>query len=104
MSKTTTTPAESVELDDLTGHLELLRTIEDQLARLKRLRGDLQNTLKRRLGDIEVGTVNGVPMVTYRATLRIGLSQTLLKERYPQIVRECEEITSVRTFLLVDAA
>lgn len=105
MSKTTTTPADpAIELDDLAAHLELLRTVEDQLARLKTLRGDLQRKVKTRLGDVEVGTVNGVPVVTYRRTLRITLSQRLVKELHPQVARQCEEISEVRTFLLVDAA
>lgn len=104
MSRTTTTPVDSIALDELAPHLELLRTVEDQLARLKALRGDLQRKVKNRLGEVEVGTVNGVPVVTYRRTLRVTLSQKLVKELHPEIVRQCEEITEVRTFLLVDAA
>lgn len=93
MSKTTTTSTASVELDDLAPHIELLRTVEDQLARLK-----------NRLGENETGTVNGVPVVTYRSTLRITLSQRLVKELHPEVARQCGEITEVRTFLLVDVA
>ncbi|WP_433268212.1 hypothetical protein ACQPZF_03655 [Actinosynnema sp. CS-041913] len=104
MSKTTTTTVDSIAVDDLASQLDLLRWVEDQLAGLKKFRAELHRTFKLRLGDIEVGTVGGVPVMTYRRALRITLSQRLVRELHPEIVRECEEIAEVRTFLLLDAA
>lgn len=105
MSKTTTTPAaESIAVDDLSAQLDLLRWVEDQLGALKKFRGELHRTIKSRLGDIEVGTVNGVPVVTYRTALRVTLSPRLVRELHPEVARKCEEISEVRTLLLVDAA
>lgn len=105
MSKTTTTPAaESIAVDDLAAQLDLLRWVEDQLDGLKKFRADVQRTVKLRLGDTEVGTVNGVPVVSYRKALRITLSPRLVRAADPELARRCEEISEVRTFLLLDAA
>ncbi|ONI87343.1 hypothetical protein ALI22I_23260 [Saccharothrix sp. ALI-22-I] len=105
MSKTTTTPAaESIAVDDLAAQLDLLRWVEDQLDGLKKFRADVQRAVKLRLGDTEVGTVNGVPVVSYRKSLRITLSPRLVREADPELARRCEEISEIRTFLLLDAA
>jgi hypothetical protein len=105
MSKTTTTPAaDSIAVDDLSAQLDLLRWVEDQLGALKTFRADLHRTIKHRLGDLEVGTINGVPAVTYRKALRITLSPRLVRELHPEVARRCEEISEVRTLLLVDTA
>ena len=105
MSKTTTTPAaDSIAVDDLSAQLDLLRWVEDQLDGLKRFRADVQRAVKLRLGDVEVGTVNCVPVVSYRKALRITLSPRLVRELDPDLARRCEEISEVRTFLLLDAA
>ncbi|MFE9747584.1 hypothetical protein ACFYOT_22000 [Saccharothrix saharensis] len=105
MSKITAVPAvESIAVDDLASQLDLLRWVEDQLDGLKKFRADVQRAVKLRLGDSEVGTINGVPVVTYRKTLRITLSPRLVRELNPALARRCEEISEVRTFLLMDAA
>jgi hypothetical protein len=105
MSKTTTTPAaDSIAVDDLSAQLDLLRWVEDQLDGLKKFRADVQRAVKLRLGDTEIGTVNGVPVVSYRKALRITLSPRLVRESDPDLARRCEEISEVRTFLLMDTA
>ncbi|GAA2657950.1 MULTISPECIES: hypothetical protein [Actinosynnema] len=107
MSKITTMPiGQTHALDDLVPQLDLLRSVDDLIDALKKVRADAQRMVKTRLSEAnaEVGTVGGVPAVTYRASLRIRLSPRLVRELHPEIVAECEEISEIRTFLLVDAA
>lgn len=107
MSKITTTPIDQAHaVDDLAPQLDLLRTVDNLIDALKKVRADAQRAIKTRLAEAsaEVGTVGGVPAVTYRASLRIRLSPRLVRELHPEIVAECEEISEIRTFLLVDAA
>lgn len=92
-----------IELDDLSEHLEILRQVQSRLGQLGELRSDLQRKIKARLGDVEIGTVGGLPAVTWKRTLRVALSQKLLKAQYPEVLHDCEEISEIRTFLLVDA-
>jgi hypothetical protein len=99
-------PAEkgSVELTGMGHVVAALRECKDQLAHFTKLRRDLESMIKVRLGGAEVGTLADVPVVTHRTTLRISVSQRELKARYPAIALECQDITEVTTFKLLDVA
>ncbi|MCS7484683.1 hypothetical protein ACFFQW_49170 [Umezawaea endophytica] len=97
------TPANAVPLDDLSDSVELLRVVDAQLDTLKNVKADLQRKIKSRLGLAEVGLVDGRPAVTWRRTLRVALSQKLIKALHPEVLADCEEITEVRTFRLTEA-
>jgi predicted phage-related endonuclease len=90
--------SDAAALDDMTEIVARLRRTNDKIAGLTKLQADLQRTIKARLGEVEIGTIAGRPVVTWKRTLRVAVSQKLLKERYPQIVRNVSDITEVRTF------
>lgn len=92
---------QAVELDDLAHHLHLLRQVDTKIGKLTSLRTDLVQRIKAALGDDEIGTVDGIPVVTFKRTLRVALSQKLIKERHPEVIPDCEEITEVRRFLVL---
>ncbi|WNV82241.1 hypothetical protein [Umezawaea sp. Da 62-37] len=100
---TTATPTTAVALDDLSDSVELLHLVDAQLDALKSVKTVLQRKIKSRLGLAEVGLVAGRPAVTWRRTLRVALSQKLIKALHPEVLADCEEITEVRTFLLTEA-
>jgi hypothetical protein len=95
-------PRGAVEIDDLVEPLRLLRQAVRQLERWGSVRQELQDMIKNRLGDSEVGTVAGRPAVTWRGTWRSTMSQRLLKERHPDAAVDVTEEKWVRTFLLLD--
>ncbi|WNV86596.1 hypothetical protein [Umezawaea sp. Da 62-37] len=97
------TSGTTLALDDHDHMVILLRDVQARLDLYGKMRKDVQNYLKDVLGDAEVGTLAGRPAVTWKSTLRIAVSQKLLKQRYPAIARECEDITSVHTFKLLDS-
>lgn len=82
-----------------------LRRIKVKQARLARERADHEAVLKAALiaAGAQIGTLAGVPAVSFTSTHRIALSQKILKQRYPEIVDECSDITEVATFRLLDA-
>jgi hypothetical protein len=82
-----------------------LRRIKAEQARLSAERKTQESLLKAVLiaGGAEVGTLAGVAVVSFTSTLRIALSQKVLKARYPEIAKECSDITEVETFRLLDA-
>jgi predicted phage-related endonuclease len=82
--------------------LRELRELRAEADRLNDRRKVLEGRIKDALGDGEVGTVRGVPVVTYRKSIRSSLSATMVKKKYPEIVSECTEMREVRTLLLVD--
>lgn len=95
-------PTGAVEIDDLAEPLRLLRQANRQMERWGSVRRELQDMIKNRLGNSEVGTMAGRPVVTWRGTWRSSVSQRLLKERHPGAVVDVTEQKWVRTFLLLD--
>ena len=104
----TKTPVEpvgpSVSLDALAAELVLLRQVEAQRAKLAALRTSLHNKIKAALGEVETGTVAGVPVVSHKLVCSISLDQSRLKREHPEIVEACLDITESRRFVLLKAA
>lgn len=82
-----------------------LRRIKRKQAKLSQERKEHEAVIKAALvaAGAEVGTVGGVPVVSFSGSLRIALDQNLLKERYPEIAKECSDISEVNTFRLLNA-
>lgn len=95
-------PEGAVALDALAEHVELLRQVARKIDGLMELRTQLQRKIKVKLGDAEIGTIAGHPAVTWKRTLRVAVSQKLLKALYPEIVGEVSDITEVRSFKVLD--
>lgn len=91
-----------VRLDGLGPELAALREATAKHKHYKRLREKLERDFKNRLGDATAGTIDGVPVITWRATVRESVSLSVLEERYPAIAAVCREAKPVRTFLLLD--
>lgn len=94
----------SVALDDLVHDVELLRIVEEQISRLTSLKNTLRGTLKTRLGEAQIGTVNGVPVIRWSSEFRVSVVIGVLRQRYPEVARECEDISQVRKFEVLAAA
>lgn len=97
------TTGTTLALDDHDHMVDLLRDVQARLDLYGEMRKKVQNYLKDVLGTAEVGTLAGRPVVTWKSTMRIAVSQKLLKQRHPAIARECEDIIPVRTFKLLDS-
>ncbi|WP_285641703.1 hypothetical protein [Lentzea sp. NBRC 102530] len=91
-------------LDELAAELVLLRQVDEQLSKLKSLRTKLQGKVKAALGKTEVGTVAGVPVVSYKHVTSIALDQSILKKNFPDVAEQCLDITETRRFVLLKAS
>ncbi|PPK63495.1 hypothetical protein V5P93_000451 [Actinokineospora auranticolor] len=91
-----------VSLDQVADEFAQLERLVPRLDKLAARQRSLQRVIKAVMGDGEIGTVSGVPVVSWRKTLRVGVSQKLLKEKYPHIVPEVLDIAEVRRFLVLD--
>ncbi|MEO6082546.1 MAG: hypothetical protein ABIQ18_05500 [Umezawaea sp.] len=94
----------SVALDALAAELVLLRQVEAQRAKLTVLRTSLHNKFKAALGEVETGTVAGVPVVSHKLVCSISLDQSRLKREHPEVVEACLDITEARRFVLLKVA
>jgi predicted phage-related endonuclease len=63
-----------------------------------------EKSIKDAMGAAESATVGGREVVIWKTSIRQGLSQTLLKKGWPDIVAECTVQTEVRTFKLIEDA
>lgn len=99
-------PNESISdkaaLDDIAETVALLRKTGVKIAKFSKVQAELQRKIKARLADAEIGTIDGRPVVSWKRTLRVAVSQKLLKERYPDIVGDVSDISEVRTFKVLD--
>lgn len=79
-----------------------LRALDEEAAALKARRDVLVERIKSVLGDAEEATVRGVPVVSYRTSIRSAVDLTVLKKAYPEVARECTRDRTIRTFKLID--
>jgi len=96
-------PGKAVELTGLAAVVDALAEARERAKMYDQLCKDLEATVKARMGDAEIGTIDGEPMVSFKSTLRQALSQKKLKTHFPLVALACSENGMVRTFrLLVD--
>lgn len=96
---------DTFRLDEQAALIASLRRIKARQTRLSKERKEHEAVIKALLtsANVEVGTVGGVAVVSFSSSLRVALDQSLLKARYPEIAKECAEISEVKTFRLLDA-
>jgi hypothetical protein len=90
------------EIDDLAGWLDLLREathrkgIEDEQIKICRAK------IEEALGESEIGTVNGMPVVSWKWVKSNRLDQTLAKEMLTaEQLAACMTETTMRRFVVV---
>jgi predicted phage-related endonuclease len=82
--------------------LSKLRTVLEAQAQLANQRKILEDKIKAALGDAELGTIRGVPQVSWKTAIVESISPTMLRKKYPDIARECSQMTTRRTFKILD--
>jgi predicted phage-related endonuclease len=95
--------SDTVALDEVAPIVDLLRQVKAKQDKLSAVRTSLERALKDVMGRAQVGTLAGRPAVTWKTSLRITVVQSQLKERYPQVALDCQDITEVRTFKVLDS-
>ena len=93
---------EMKEIDNLAGWLDLLREathrkgIEDEQIKICRAK------IEEALGESEIGTVNGMPVVSWKWVKSNRLDQTLAKEMLTaEQLAACMTETTMRRFVVV---
>ncbi|WET76874.1 hypothetical protein P3102_22485 [Amycolatopsis sp. QT-25] len=94
-------PGKAVELTGLSAVIDALTEAKERVKFYEQLCDDLEAPVKARMGDAEIGLIDGEPVVSYKSTVRSGLSQKLLKERFPLIALACTSNGVVSTFRLL---
>ena len=91
-----------IPLDDIAGQIEVLRYAKRKEAEIKELLASTRAVIEERLGDNEIGTLDGNPVVRWTFVKTNRLNQRKLKEDRPDLVAEYTEASESRRFDVLD--
>ncbi len=91
-------PATAV--DGLADHVARLRQIGARIKELSAEADQIKAAIQDALGDYEVGTVHGLPAVTWTRHTRHALDQKAFREACPELYRHFLKASTVRRFTL----
>lgn len=92
----------STDLSHLRVQVDILRAVKAKEAELKALKENARAAIEDALGDSDVGTIDGEPVVTWKFHKRVALDQKVLKSSFPDVFDECVRTTEVRRFEICD--
>jgi predicted phage-related endonuclease len=88
----------AVSLDALQAQVELLKWAKARESEIAEVKANARAAIEDALGDNEVGTVNGEPVVTWKHYKRRSLAQKALKAALPEVAEQFMETTETRRF------
>ncbi|MBP2320461.1 hypothetical protein JOF56_000846 [Kibdelosporangium banguiense] len=97
-AKTATARPTDVDLTSLKPVWDALLAARAEEARAAQVAKNMRAIIEDWLGDNEYGTLDGRRVVSYKSSERIILSEKLVRERHPDVARECEDIIPIRSF------
>lgn len=92
---------DTVDLERVRHALGILSYVSAERKRLKDLEEPARAAVEEVLRDATEGTLDGRPVVKWDRRTRNVLSQKTLREKFPDVARQCMEVTEVRNFRLV---
>jgi putative phage-type endonuclease len=89
-------PGKVASLDDLVDVLEHRDVLKAELKRGEDALKLAENAIKEAMTDAEVGTIRGIPVVTYKAQSKTGLDAKALRLAHPDIAAQYETRSTYR--------
>jgi hypothetical protein len=93
----------TIDLDEHRAVYALLLEARAKCAAYGKIEEAAEGYLKAKMGDHEIGLIDNTPVVSHKSTMRLVLSQRLLKAKYPVIALMCMERKLVRTWRVLSA-
>lgn len=90
------------DLSHVRQHIELLRHVKAEKAKLADIEKAARAVIEEALGDAETGTVDGKPAVRYTFVKSDRLDQKLLKRMFPEAAATCRTVVESRRFEVID--
>ena len=91
----------SISLDHIKAHVDILKFVAAKEAELKEMKERSRAAVEEALGENEIGTVDGEPVVRWGHQKVNRLNQKALKAERPEIVAEYTEANTQRRFELI---
>jgi hypothetical protein len=93
----------AINLDEHRSVYELMLDARAKVAAYGKIEEAAEGYLKAKMGDYEIGLIDNKPVVSHKSTMRLVLSQRLLKAKYPITALMCMERKLVRTWRVLGA-
>ena len=92
----------STPLDAIKAHIDILVHCRNKQAELGQMIEKSRAAIEEALGDDEIGTLNGEPVIRWRHQKVTHLDQKALKEAHPEIVAEFQTTSTQRRFEILN--
>ena len=87
-----------MNLEPVRAHLEILRFCRERRRELDEMEARSRAAIEEKLGDNEIGEIDGQPAVRWKYVKSRRLNHTILKERFSDVREECMEMVEGRRF------
>jgi hypothetical protein len=85
-----------IELDDVADSVAVMRACQSRIADLKEVMAQHRSVIEEKMGNEEIGTVDGKPVISWKTYKQRRLNQALLGLTHPDILELCKETTETR--------
>ncbi len=92
--------SEAVAIDSIADIVEELRRTKVSVKQLEDKQRKAENEIKSAMGECEVATVAGVPVVTWKMSEWHRIDLDILRDVYPDIADDCTVTKPIRRFLV----
>ena len=89
-------------VDELADYITRLKILTTRIKTLQAEADGIKAAIQDALGDYEVGTVHGLPVVTWTHHTRHALDQKALREAQPDVYHRFVKASTVRRFTLAE--
>jgi hypothetical protein len=86
----------SIELDDVKDSVAIMRACKSRIADLTEVLAQHRAVIEEKMGNEDVGTVDGKPVITWKTYKQNRLNQAVLAITHPDILELCKETTETR--------
>jgi predicted phage-related endonuclease len=86
----------AVELDDLADSVRIMQACKSRISELNDVLTEHRAKVEEKMKDEEVGTLEGIPVITWKRYKQRRLNQAFLKLSHPEIAELCTETTETR--------
>lgn len=87
-----------IELDQLKAMVDLYREAQARIKEWEEIAKKARTSIEERMGESEVGTIDGKPAIRWVYINSTRLDQTLLKGQHPDVYQACQTTSTSRRF------
>lgn len=91
----------NVDLSDVRGQVEILRWAKAQQAKLKEIEANARDAIEAKMGNADVGLLDGEEAITWATFKKRQLDQKALRDEHPELAESFTQLVEQRQFKVV---